>query len=295
VVKNHSNTSEEQSWKKIMAKQMSLTWWGRDFIAALESITDTGRLQRGRSYSGDGRILDFEIAGEKVIATVRGNKNPYFGVYKEPRYQVQITLTPIPAKEWKLVIERLAENAGWLTRLLQGEVPSDIATAFNNAKVGLLPASGKELKARCSCPDYANPCKHIAGTYYRVAGLLDQDPFLLFQLRGMPHDKLQKALSATPLGRALAGQIASDVPLPEPQATVYPSITAQPVEASPDYPNFWRGSPLPKPRQHNGPRIPALAIRREGERPPFWHRENSFIEAMSELYLMVEKKNRGSL
>ncbi len=275
--------------------QMSLTWWGRDFIEALESITDAGRLQRGRGYSGDSRILDFEIAGDQVDATVRGNKNPYFGVYREPRYQVQIRLTKLPAKAWQGVIEKLAANAGWLTRLLQGEMPAGIEAAFADAEVGLLPASGKELKARCSCPDFANPCKHIAGAYYRVAGLLDQDPFLLFQLRGMPQAKLQKALSATPLGRALASQLAADAPPPELRASVYPPTPAQAVAEPPDYRGFWRGAPLPKPRERNAPKIPALAIRREGERPPFWQRENAFIEAMGELYLLVEKKNRDGL
>ncbi len=279
-----------------MAKQMSLTWWGRNFIDALESITDSGRLQRGRSYSGDSRILDFAIDGERVEATIRGNTNPYYGVYTEPRYQVRIQLTQLSAKAWQGVIKKLTDNAGWLTRLLQGEVPEDIETAFAEAKVGLLPASGKELKASCDCPDYANPCKHIAGTYYRVAGILDQDPFVLFQLRGMPQAKLQKALSTTPLGQALASQLAAEAPLPEPQATVYPAIPVKAIEGGLDYRSFWRSGLLPKAHeQRSSPKIPALAIRLEGERPPFWHRENSFIEAMSELYLLVEKKNKDSL
>ena len=38
----------------------------------------------------------------------------------------------------------------------------------------------------CSCPDVANPYKYIAGVYFRLAGQLDRDPFLLFELRGRP-------------------------------------------------------------------------------------------------------------
>ena len=85
--------------------RMSRTWWGQRFLQALESCTDEGRLQRGRSYSGPNRLLEFDIHADKqggitVQSTVRGNKNPYFGVYKEPRYQVNIQLRSIPAKEW---------------------------------------------------------------------------------------------------------------------------------------------------------------------------------------------------
>ncbi|MBF0470698.1 MAG: SWIM zinc finger family protein, partial [Gammaproteobacteria bacterium] len=168
--------------------------------------------------------------------------------------------------------------------------------AFTEAEYGLLPASGDELRANCSCPDYANPCKHIAGSYYRVAGILDQDPFLLFQLRGMGRDRLQKLLSATPLGQALANQLREDeIAPPPPQLTLYSPTPIQPVEAAPDHRSFWQGGTLPRHERSSGPKIPALAIRREGDRPPFWHRENSFIEAMSALYLTVESKNRDSL
>ena len=176
-----------------MAK-ITRTWWGERFLEALESCTDPGRLRRGRSYAGSRRLLAFDIEGNTIQSTVRGNVNPYFGVYKEPRYKVEIQLKKVPTTAWKKIIAQLSHNAGWLSRLLLGEVPEDIEKAFDNTPYHLLPHSAQDLHTHCSCPDWANPCKHVAGTYYRVAGLLDQDPFLLFQLRGLTREALRKEL-----------------------------------------------------------------------------------------------------
>jgi uncharacterized Zn finger protein len=77
-----------------MAK-FSRTWWGKVFIAALESFTDSGRLQRGRSYANGGKVKSFEIDGNQITAKVRGSINPYFGVYKEPTYNISLEITPI--------------------------------------------------------------------------------------------------------------------------------------------------------------------------------------------------------
>ena len=79
--------------------RLSKTWWGQRFMQALEGFTDTGRLQRGRGYRSDSRILDFGIDDGLVTATLRGNINPYYGVYKEPKYKTRIRLAP-PKASW---------------------------------------------------------------------------------------------------------------------------------------------------------------------------------------------------
>ncbi len=274
-----------------MAK-ITRTWWGERFLEALESCTDSGRLQRGRSYSSPRRLLKFNIKDNTIQSTVRGNINPYFGVYKEPRYKVEIQLKTIPAKDWKDIIARLSRNAGWLSRLLLGEVPEDIEDAFANTSYHLLPHSSKELQTDCSCPDWANPCKHVAGTYYRVAGMLDQDPFLLFELRGLTQAALHKELVKSPLGKALSENLQADeLPEPEPVANRYPAVPSVPLAESLDYKQFWNGSRLPESEAKNAtPSVPALIIRREGDFPPFWPKDNSFIEAMSEIYRLVQKQ-----
>ena len=278
-----------------MAKLTS-TWWGARFLEALEAATDAGRLQRGRSYAGPSRLLEFHIDGAKITAKVRGNVNPYFGVYKEPKYKLDIALQPLPAAAWKGVVERLAANAGWLSRLLLGEVPEDIETAFRAAGHTLLPYRAQDLKSQCSCPDYANPCKHIAGTYYHLAQLIEQDPFLLFQLRGLSREALHRELAKTPLGKALSAQLKADdqAPTPEPRPQRYPGAPLVPNEAV-DLHAFWHGGRLPDAVPEPPPGIPALLLRRAGDRPGFWHRDNAFIEAMSEVYRVVEGKNREKL
>lgn len=226
--------------------KISRTWWGQRFLSALESCTDPGRLQRGRSYAGPSRLLEFQINDDTVRARMRGNVNPYYGVYKEPRYKIEIRLKKIPANQWKTIIKRLTENAGWLSRLLLDEVPEDIDKAFANTGHSLLPRNARDLHTQCSCPDWARPCKHVAGAYYHVAGLMDRDPFLLFQLRGLTREALHKELVKTTFGKALAAQLQAErTHRPEPAVNRYPPAPAVQVETSLSYKEFWNGKRLP--------------------------------------------------
>jgi len=92
----------------------------------------------------------------------------------------------------------------FIARLLLNEIPENIETVFAEAGVHLLPNNYKDFKVSCDCPDYAVPCKHIAGVCYRLAGQLDQDPFLLFEMRGLAPEKLLQELALSPLGKVLS-------------------------------------------------------------------------------------------
>jgi uncharacterized Zn finger protein len=157
------------------------TWWGQRFIQALESFTDSARLARGRAYANNDRIRSWQRQGGGVSAQIRGNVNPYYGVYKEPIYKTTIAFQTIDAEQWQQLIQILGSRAAFISRLLLNEVPDNIEDVFRTLKLNLLPYSHKDLKTDCSCPDYANPCKHIAGLYYFIAEQLDRDPFLLFE------------------------------------------------------------------------------------------------------------------
>ncbi len=183
------------------------TWWGQRFIAALEKFTDPGRLGRGRSYARSGRILEHTLADGRVTARVRGSINPYFGVYKEPIYRTSVALAPIARAEWSGVIGSIGARAGFITRLLMNEMPDDIEAAFGSVTLHLLPHSRREFLTSCSCPDDANPCKHIAGVTYCLAAALDRDPLVLFELRGLSRAQLRNELEASPLGRILASEL----------------------------------------------------------------------------------------
>lgn len=276
--------------------QHGKTWWGQRFIAALEGCMDRGRLQRGRSYSGDNRILSFGIEKALVSATVRGNVNPYFGVYKEPHYKTQIRLAPIPDKDWDTAIATLGSNAALVSQLLLGEMPERIDQVFAGMQLNLLPQNRKDFALTdCSCPDHANPCKHIAGVYYRLAGQLDSDPFLLFELRGLSRERLHKALSETPLGKALVSMMDEQVEPVEPAESFF--TRPKSVESAPNYRDFWTGGKrLPTEIEPaTPPVVSGILVRKAGDFPGFWERDNSFVEVMEELYGRVRGKSKGIL
>jgi len=270
------------------------TWWGQRFIEALESFTDPARLARGRGYANNDRIRSWQRQGGVVSATIRGNINPYYGVYKEPLYKTTIAFQPIDAEQWRRLIPFLGSRAAFISRLLLNEVPDTIEDVFRTLKLNLLPYSHKDLKTDCSCPDYANPCKHIAGLYYFIAAQLDRDPFLLFELRGLERDELQKQLRKTPLGQALAAAIGEQDAGFDSVDSYFTRAKIQPLAARMTPGDFWRGhrrlpENLPTPP---ATAIPALLVKKGGDFPAFWPYHQSFIAAMEAIYQAIRKREK---
>jgi uncharacterized Zn finger protein len=265
------------------------TWWGQRFIEALERFTDRGRLARGRGYAGR-RIRDFKIDQGRVSATVEGNINPYFGVYKTPYYKTAVSLTPLAPQHLQKLIQRLSDKAGPISKLLMNELPEEIDDIAAESGAALLPRNSQDFQTQCSCPDYANPCKHVAGLCYRLAGELDHDPFLLFELRGLARGALREQLEKTPLGRVLAQSLDEQELAPQPIDSYYPRPPREPAKGL-DYHSYWHGDqPLPKQLEPlPPPGLTAALLKRGGDYPPFWPREQSFIALMSELYERVRK------
>ncbi len=272
--------------------QFSKTWWGQKFIAALESFSDSARLGRGRSYARNGKIKEHAIANGKITAKVRGSVNPYFGVYKEPTYNVKIEIKQISATDWSKIVSLLGSKASSISKLLLGEVPDNIETAFTSLNLHLLPYSRQDFKTDCSCPDWENPCKHIAGVYYLVAAELDRDPFLLFELRGISRSRLQQELAKSPLGKALSTAL-DEGELPLQSTDSYHTKLRKQVRSLPTASkDFWQGAQrLPQTVAIEMATVPAVVIKKGGDFPEFWTRDNSFIEVMAELYERVRKTN----
>ncbi|MEC4815233.1 MAG: SWIM zinc finger family protein [Scytonema sp. PMC 1069.18] len=275
--------------------KFSRTWWGERFINALESFTDEGRLQRGRSYASGGKVKSFEIEQNKITAKVRGSVNSYFGVYKEPTYSISIEITPISKTRWDNVIDKLSSKASIISRLMLNEVPENIEEVFSQLGLHLLPHNSKDFKTKCSCPDYANPCKHIAGVYYLVASQLDENPFLLFELRGLSKTELQAKLAQTPLGKALSEELNAKEIAVEASNSFYTKLQKQAVDDNPSVREFWLGtkrlpSTIDVPTASS---VSAIVIKKQGDFPTFWDKDNSFIEAMEELYQRVKTKNQN--
>lgn len=273
----------------------SKTWWGKRFIEALEDFTDQNRLSRGRSYARNGKIKKYQIHNGQITAQVRGSVNPYFGVYKEPLYHTTIEIKPIKAADWSKAIAYLGSKASFVSKLLLGEVPDNIEEAFTHLKLHLLPHSRQDFQTNCSCPDWENPCKHIAGVYYLVAAELDQDPFLLFELRGISRQKLQQELAKSPLGKALSAAVETEEMLPELVDSYYTRPQTVSLKVPCSAKDFW----LPQkrlPQVGEGGAIaglPAIVVKKGGDFPPFWQKDTSFLAVMEELYERVRTKNKG--
>lgn len=166
--------------------QIGETWWSKRWIRVLESFGIGARLDRGRSYARRGQVVSIDIQKGAVAARVQGTQ-------PEP-YSVKIELKPLSEKDWDKVTNAMAAQAVFAACLLSGEMPRNIEEAFIEAKISLFPTSIKDLVTDCSCPDWANPCKHIAAVYYLMAERFDEDPFLIFKLRGRTKEELIEIL-----------------------------------------------------------------------------------------------------
>ncbi len=154
----------------------SKTWWGQRFIEALTQFTDSGRLSRGKAYSSDNRILKWEVKAGVISARIRGNKNAYFGVTKEPKYTTTLSMTKISSANWTKVIKKMSAKASIISQLINGDMPDNIEQVVGVMGLHLLPKNRADFKVSCSCPDYSSSCKHIAGVCYRLASVLDHNP-----------------------------------------------------------------------------------------------------------------------
>lgn len=270
------------------------TWWGRRFLAVLESFTEAGRLARGRQYLTGNRILHWKVSQNGATATIRGSVNPYYGVHEVPEYQTSIAFAPIPDAAWQDALALIGSRAGFVSRLLFNEMPDEIERPLSELGFSLLPASRADISSHCSCPDYENPCKHTAALYCLLAGRLDQDPFLLFELRGLTRADLIRRLRDTSLGSALASALDQAPPEPRPVQSFFTRPVALPLPATVAPREFWRGQrKLPSGVEPATPAaVAGILIRKGGDYPSFWTKEESFVEAMDAFYEHVRKKGK---
>jgi len=171
-----------QSKRGVFAKN----WWAQRWIAALERLVDSGRLTRGRSYARKGQVLSIDETKDGIAARVQGSmRTPY---------KISIKINHLTDAEWDKVFDALSEQAIFTAQLLAGEMPQDTEQAFERAKVSLFPSTRRDLRTDCSCPDPSNPCKHIAAAHYILGERFDEDPFLIFRLRGRTQEQVMQEL-----------------------------------------------------------------------------------------------------
>ena len=162
------------------------TWWSKRWVYVLESLGMGARLTRGRAYARQGQVLSIDIQTGVVKARVQGSRI-------QP-YAIEIRLQPLSERDWDRVTDAMASQAIFAAKLLAGEMPTNIEEAFSAVSLSLFPTMQKDLVTECSCPDWANPCKHIAAVYYILAERFDEDPFLIFKLRGCTKEEIIEIL-----------------------------------------------------------------------------------------------------
>jgi uncharacterized Zn finger protein len=247
------------------------SWWARRWIEVLESFNIGARLDRGRSYARRGQVLSITIGKGTVSAEVQGSR-------PKP-YQVRIKVETLSRAHWKRLANALGRQALFGAKLLAGEMPERIEDAFKTAGLSLFPGRSKDLQTDCSCPDWSNPCKHIAAVYYLLGEEFDRDPFLILKLRGMEREELIRLIggSAAAKGKGTPKKVTQAQTESERES---PSV---PLPHEPDA--FWgkddmRADFLGEVRI---PPVTAAVLKRLGGFP-FWRGEEGFADAMEGTY-----------
>jgi len=244
------------------------SWWAKRWIAVLESFDIGARLNRGRSYARKGQVMNVDISKGAISAKVQGSSS-------KP-YSITIKIKVLSEADWKKLGQALSLEALFAAKLLAGEMPEEIEQAFTKSKLSLFPTKLRDLETNCSCPDWSNPCKHIAAVYYLLGEEFDRDPFLVFRLRGISREELVELLDTTGAGDFLETR--------NPQVqTAAQDASREPITANAV--SFWYGGDLPADfiGEINVPPISAAMPKRLGKFP-FWRGNEDLIEALEPIY-----------
>jgi len=254
------------------------SWWAKRWIAVLEGFDIGSRLERGRSYARRGQVLSIDINKGLVKAKVQGSR--------PTPYSVEIKLSVLSPVNWQQLAVVLSQQVIFTAKLLAGEMPQDIEQAFKDAGLSLFPTQLKDLQTECSCPDWSNPCKHIAAVYYLLGEEFDRTPFLLFTLRGMDREELVRLLDqegSKGKQKKKAQKLEADNTPSESTITPEPL----PVTAA----DFWNGSSVPNDLfgEVRIPPTPATLVKRLGNFP-FWRGQEKFLSVMESVYTQASPR-----
>jgi uncharacterized Zn finger protein len=157
-------------------------WWVEQWMELINAYRFKKRLERAWDYARSGNVVSIRFEGRRVHARVQGTG--------EDPYKVKLWLDVLNDEDWRYVLEALSQKARWSAQLLAGIMPQDIERAFAASGKRLFPFKLQEVRSECSCPDKANPCKHVSAVYYLMGDRFSEDPFVLFQLRGRSRSQL---------------------------------------------------------------------------------------------------------
>ena len=163
-------------------RAIAKSWWGKAWCDNLEKYADySSRLERGRKYVRANCVLDLQIEEGHVTALVQGSSS-------KP-YTVNVQIDELTDEQYEKIVGRCSSKIQNIDDLVKGNFPDDLKALFTEKGAGLFPSMAK-IHFKCSCPDWADMCKHTAATLYGVGARFDKDPLLFFKLRGVNTEKL---------------------------------------------------------------------------------------------------------
>lgn len=164
----------------ISGNRIAKTFWGKAWCENLLHYSDfENRMPRGRKYVRTGSVVHLAVEPGLVRALVNGTD----------LYEISVRIAALPEARWKSVRTECAGEIGSLVELLSGRPPQRVMEIVSRPGEGLFP-SPDEIALDCSCPDWAEMCKHAAAAMYGIGARLDHDPGQLFTLRGVSADDL---------------------------------------------------------------------------------------------------------
>jgi uncharacterized Zn finger protein len=234
---------------RIDGRTIATTFWGKAWCDNLEGYSDfSNRLPRGRSYLSNGLVIDLQVERGLVRARVMGSD----------LYRVEVRIDPMKPARWKALVRACAGQVDSMLELLQGRISGAVMQKVTQPREGLFP-SPSEIHLKCSCPDWASMCKHVAASLYGVGARLDHAPELLFTLRGVQASDLvvdrgaARAITRQAEGKALRADAAEleqmfGIEMQQPEAAAKPA--GAPKRAA--KPAASGGKPARTRRKNNG-------------------------------------------
>ena len=263
--------------------ELASSWWARRWMSTLDGFGWGGRLSRGRAYARNRRVVDVEVAPGVVRARVQD--------VRPAPYRIEMTVEPFADAVWDRVVGALARQAIYTAKLLAGDLPAEVVQLCDTAEAPLFPGHPDDIAMRCSCPDWAVPCKHLAAVHYALAAELDRDPFLLFRLRGRTREELTAALRARRGSFGSAGAVALEAASQAPDAADGEPDVAEEIPVD----GFWEHGPELDNLHFEirPPDVPGAVLRLLG-RPPGWGNQDEMLDTLGALYTVASASVRDA-
>ena len=163
------------------------TWWSRRWLEVLERMGLGARLGRGKHYAVSGQVTGMRIEGPHVEAQVVGTR-------QDP-YRVTIDFRVPEGAAREAIVSRIKGEPMLAARLIADDMPTEVEQAFRDCGLDFFPG-GKlapgvyDMTTACSCPDYANPCKHVSAVLLILGEEIARRPMTLLELRGIGEEEL---------------------------------------------------------------------------------------------------------